>query len=302
MSSPSFVPGQLYRRRELHAAYGGSYQSGISFSSQAPVVFLFTGESGQQFGYRDGWQPDGTYHYTGEGQVGDMTFTRGNLAIRAHHDDGRGLFLFERVSKPSGHVRFLGQMIYTGHQLIEGVPDRDGTPRRAIVFELTPVAIGPDDDVGREHDADKYADQLPPADPIEARLSAHAQWRVADDEPDYGRAHPLPTGRESRTSRATRTFVLRRAGGHCEGCGAPAPFVRIDGSPYLEPHATRLGSDQELPGPDGTVALCPNCHRRAHFADDGARYNEELISLLSAMPPSTKTRQRPVRTTLGPEP
>lgn len=60
MTFPAFVPGQLYRRRDLHAGYGGSYQSGISFSSRAPVVFLFTGDSGEQHGYRDGPQPDGT--------------------------------------------------------------------------------------------------------------------------------------------------------------------------------------------------------------------------------------------------
>ena len=37
-----------------------------------PVIFLFTGEQGEQYGYSDEFQTDGTYWYTGEGQVGDM--------------------------------------------------------------------------------------------------------------------------------------------------------------------------------------------------------------------------------------
>lgn len=240
MSQPSFVPGQLYRRRDLHAAFGGSYQSGISFSSKAPVVFLFTGESGHQFGYRDGWQPDRTYHYTGEGQVGDLTFIRGNLAIRAHLDDGRGLYLFERTRKPPGHVRFIGQMIYAGHRLVDGVADRDGTQRRAIVFELAPVATTTEDASATGTESENYEDQLPPVDVLEARISAFGQSRVAELEPEYAPTSGIPAGGESGTSRATRAFVLRRARGHCEGCGAPAPFRRIDGSPYLEPHASRL--------------------------------------------------------------
>lgn len=65
---------------------------------------------------------------------------------------------------------------------------------------------------------------------------------------------------------AIRLYVLRRANGHCEGCRAPAPFSRAGGSPYLEPyHTTRLADD----GPDHparVIALCPNCHRRAHLA------------------------------------
>ena len=282
MSPPRFVPGQLYRRRALHAEYGGSYQSGISYSVQAPVVFLYTGESGEQYGYRDGWQGGGTYRYTGEGQSGDMTFTRGNLAIRDHAAHGHSLYLFAKVKKPSGHVAFVGEMVYVGHLLVEGVPDRDGTPRTAIVFELRPVDAADTPDAEPE----RYDDQLPPADPVERQVSAFNRSRLAAEDGSAYRASPatLPDPPDSRTSRATRTFVLRRARAHCEGCGLAAPFVRIDGSPYLEPHRVDLGPDQELPGPESVVALCPNCHRRAHFGEDGRLYNEQLTARLGDIP------------------
>jgi len=60
--------------------------------------------------------------------------------------------------------------------------------------------------------------------------------------------------------------VLERAAGLCEKCQHPAPFKRSkDGKPYLEVHHWIYLAD----GGEDTVAnagaLCPNCHREAHF-------------------------------------
>ena len=61
--------------------------------------------------------------------------------------------------------------------------------------------------------------------------------------------------------------VLLRAGGYCEKCKNPAPFLRrSDNSPYLEVHhVTPLveGGEDTV---ENAVALCPNCHREAHYA------------------------------------
>lgn len=131
-----FVQGQRYRRRELHAQYGGQQQGGISTPANFPIIFIFTGESGQQHGYTDGWSDDGVFLYTGEGQVGDMTFVRGNAAVRDHNDNGKDLHIFEQADR--GHVRYIGQMACTGwHRRI--APDTRGQPRQAIIFELVAV-------------------------------------------------------------------------------------------------------------------------------------------------------------------
>jgi hypothetical protein len=60
--------------------------------------------------------------------------------------------------------------------------------------------------------------------------------------------------------------VLFSAGGICEVCKKPAPFKRADSDiPYLEVHhRTRLadgGSDTI----ENAIAVCPNCHREAHY-------------------------------------
>jgi hypothetical protein len=69
----------------------------------APFIFLFTGESGNQYGYQDGWKDDDTFEYTGEGQRGPMEFVRGNRAIRDHvilSNSSSALFTASAVMSP----------------------------------------------------------------------------------------------------------------------------------------------------------------------------------------------------------
>ena len=61
--------------------------------------------------------------------------------------------------------------------------------------------------------------------------------------------------------------VLSRANGHCEYCQNPAPFVRrADKSPYLEVHHIKMLSEGGEDTVANAVALCPNCHRKVHYA------------------------------------
>lgn len=60
--------------------------------------------------------------------------------------------------------------------------------------------------------------------------------------------------------------TLLRAKGVCEKCGENAPFKRkSDNSPYLEVHHKIPLSEGGLDLLTNTLALCPNCHREAHF-------------------------------------
>ena len=77
----SLRPGDAIKRTELHAKYGGRRQGGIAPSTLSPNVMIFTAPSGQKYGYFDGKQPDGCFHYTGEGQVGDQQLKQGNRAL-----------------------------------------------------------------------------------------------------------------------------------------------------------------------------------------------------------------------------
>ncbi len=73
--------------------------------------------------------------------------------------------------------------------------------------------------------------------------------------------------------------VLERANGTCEGCNEPAPFIRArDGTPYLEVHhKDPLAQDGE-DTVEKAIALCPNCHREAHFGSNPANSIHRLTT------------------------
>lgn len=61
--------------------------------------------------------------------------------------------------------------------------------------------------------------------------------------------------------------VLLRAEGKCENCLQPAPFARAsDRTPYLEVHHRVMLAAGGKDTVANAIALCPNCHRAAHYA------------------------------------
>jgi 5-methylcytosine-specific restriction enzyme A len=59
--------------------------------------------------------------------------------------------------------------------------------------------------------------------------------------------------------------VLIRANGSCEECKEPAPFTRkSDGTPYLEVHHRKPLAEGGEDTIENAIAMCPNCHRKAH--------------------------------------
>jgi hypothetical protein len=151
-----FEVGNVYRRRDLHREYGGQRQGGIVTPASEPVIFVITGEGGEAHGYADRWDNDGTFRYFGEGQVGDMEFVRGNAAIRDHAALGKDLHLFEKVAP--AHLRYRGQMVCAGYDLVPNSPDTAGNPRTAIVFRLVSLTEGAN--------VDEQDDAGTPSDPL----------------------------------------------------------------------------------------------------------------------------------------
>jgi 5-methylcytosine-specific restriction enzyme A len=259
MQEPPFELGKIYDRREdIHAQFKGQQQGGISTPSDSLFIFLFTGDTGEQYGYKDDWTKEGVFLYTGEGQTGDMDFIRGNKAIRDHAADGKDLLLFEAVGKRKG-VRFKGQFACASWETRTG-PDKEGNPRKIIVFHLVPVEETPTEAI-----------QIASAPIDELRRQAYAASRdVAEKSPSEGRRSYYERSAE------VRAYVLARAAGVCEACRKPAPFLRSDGSVYLEPHHTRRVSDGGPDDPRWVAGICPNCHKKIHHGRDGERLNRKV--------------------------
>lgn len=75
---------------------------------------------------------------------------------------------------------------------------------------------------------------------------------------------------------AVKAWILKLANGICEGCHAPAPFNGTDGLPYLEVHHVMPLASYGSDTPTNAVALCPNCHRRCHYAQDRDEFKLDL--------------------------
>ena len=262
----SFEVDTVYRRRDLHDRYGGQRQGGISTPAEHNLIFLFVSDTGEQFGYRDGVTEGGIYLYTGQGQKRDMVFERGNRAVRDHLVDGKDLHLFDYVD--TGLVRYVGQMVCIGYHERFG-SDVDGAERRLIVFELVPLDVFVDAEMS-EMDQPSLESLLPLSELRERAITSDSY--AASPRERLTLAHAR--------SAAVRAYVLARADGVCEGCQSAAPFRTGSGRPYLEIHHIRRLSDGGPDHPRWVVALCPNCHRRAHYGEDRSQYNQGLGQLV----------------------
>ena len=79
-----------------------------------------------------------------------------------------------------------------------------------------------------------------------------------------------------------RAWVRQEADGHCEGCGKPAPFLKLD-LPFLEVHHVKPLAEKGSDRTSNAVALCPNCHRRCDHSDDSKEFTEALYQTVKRL-------------------
>ena len=272
---PNFTVGDEYSRLyDIHMNYGGGRQGGISPSADCPAIFVFTGDSGEQYGYKDGFDSAGVFSYSGEGQAGDMVFRVGNKALRDHAEDGRAVYLFEALGKGKP-VKFMGEFVVADYSMRRGV-DKNNTFREVIVFHLARAEL----ENSEPAEATPAAAADAPVSLIEARRRA-----IAACSAGVGISGGTALRKLHQRSKAVRDYVLMRSAGNCESCGSPAPFSRPDGNPYLEPHHTTRLSDGGVDHPRHVIALCPTCHRKVHYGLGGAELNTRLIGWLIVKEP-----------------
>jgi 5-methylcytosine-specific restriction enzyme A len=269
---PNFEVGKEYSRlRDIHERFGGQRQGGISTPSGQPFIALFTGQSGERFGYKDEWVQDGSFRYIGEGQIGDMEFVAGNKAIRDHAVNEKDLLLFTSLGKGK-LVRYEGRFECAYWERADG-SDVNEAPRKVLIFHLV-------------QERERLDSTPPETDPEFEGLDLAALKERAYRAANSGAEECDPKrGIRSFYKRlaAVKAYVLARANGVCEACKLPAPFHRPDGTPYLEPHHTMRLSDGGLDHPSAVAGICPTCHRRIHHGRDGKEYNGTLIEFIKTI-------------------
>jgi hypothetical protein len=122
---------------------------------------------------------------------------------------------------------------------------------------------------------DEAADQLPELLEQEAAFKANVELCLKDSAPTRRARLKAATKHPAKVLTLAQIYarnpdvvaeVLLRANGVCEICLNPAPFRRAkDGSPYLEVHHKIQLSANGEDTVENAIAVCPNCHRHAHF-------------------------------------
>jgi len=170
--------------------------------------------------------------------------------------------------------------------------DRTGWPLRVVIC----------DGVQREQKTDRTKSTA------ESRLLDPESWHLRSYDYDSGdcllvRGQPSPqyvdqfahleppegeaerkeaTGHVFERSPQVRNYVLARAKGECEWCGAKG-FETRAGSVYLETHHIQPLSEDGSDTVSNVIALCPNHHREAHFGKEAESFKGELLRVVAKL-------------------
>jgi len=242
-----FKQGSLYTRQEIHSKFKGNSQSGFSISPQYSVIFIFTSEKGKEYGYEDGWMSDNLLHIAGEGQIGDMKFTRGNKAIRDHTKDKRLLLYFEQTK--SGKRKYFGEIQFNSYYQ-KDLKDKKGNLRKGIIFKFQSAASLLADKEQKDFEKKTHREGT--------------ERRV------------IQTVKERNS--ALRKDAILKYGTRCLVCGFD--FDKIYGRDiakgYIEVHHEKMLADikwEREVTVDEVKVVCSNCHRMIHRKKDMLDWN-----------------------------
>lgn len=273
MEAYNFISGVEYRRQALLEFVGSKQaQSGVIWGTREPGCLICTsgGRHGKKVGYSDEPLPDGSWRYFGQGTVGDQSTS--NPANRKLASGENSVLLFTTREPTSKEVATQGGYgkLFTFRGLFNvGNTDiviPNSGPRkgnRLLRFLLVPAA----ENMPLEVLSSK-------SEGIPQKLSElQAYLNSSPNGAEPGQAKIVEYRRRSK---AVQRYALLRANGSCELCLAPAPFLGTDGAPFLEVHHLKRLADDGPDAPHNVAAICPNCHKAAHYSKYRFDINSKL--------------------------
>lgn len=273
-----FHAGREYARSELLAFVGSKQQqSGVLWGSESPGCLIVTsgGRHGAKAGYSDERLHDGSWWYFGQGSIGDHRLenpANARLACGQHT-----ILLFSTGEPTAAEVRARGnyQKLFAFQGMFNVCSRETMIPRsgprvgdRLLRFLLAPVAI------------DTWAVEA--STPGELDLAA-MRTRLAEQQRPGTPQSGLTVIQYRQRSELVRRYALLRARSRCEGCDSPPPFVDDRGNGFLEVHHIFRLADDGNDEPENVAALCPNCHRRAHYSADRLAFQATLVAKVRAL-------------------
>jgi 5-methylcytosine-specific restriction protein A len=273
-----FAIGQEYPRSSLLEFLGSKQQqAGVLWGTKEPGCLVVTsgGRHGKKMGYADQRLDDGCWWYFGQGGSGDHSLA--NSANAKLAAGALSVLLFTTREPTASEVRargsygkafaFQGEFNVAGYETVH-VESGARIGDRLMRFLLVPCEQGL---------------AIPPRHPAGEPIDLHALRRAIGTK-----TGPAPTSSKMAAieyrerSSSVRLYALLRARGKCEGCGSAPPFVDDYGQGFFEVHHILRLADDGADEPQNVAALCPNCHRRAHYAADRAAFRVTLSTAVQA--------------------
>ncbi|WP_316778914.1 HNH endonuclease signature motif containing protein [Pedobacter antarcticus] len=273
-----FQIGVEYFRADLLAFIGSKQQqSGVIWGNNEPNCVILTsgGKHGKNAGYGDERNKDGTWDYIGQGSKGDQEIKSYANSIITSKE--KNILLFTTRELTSKEVKELGSrhkkykfegvfdFLSWDYQIQNG-GSRDGD--RLIVIKLIEAA--------NIFNGLKFEDDLEPI-----QVENLIQLLAKIDKNNITTEKGITVTEYRRRSGLVKKYALMRADGKCELCRNKAPFKTKTGLPYLEVHHIFKLADDGPDHPNNVAALCPNCHREAHFGFDIESVRDNLSEIVS---------------------
>lgn len=207
--------------------------------------------------YSDKWSGD-QLHYTGMGSSGDqsLTFSQ-NKTLYESNINGVEVHLFEVFE--IRQYTYQGVVIYDEGAYQENQTDIEGNQRRVWMF---PLRLKDNMPIRVNQEVIKKL-QLTKQKSLK-KLNEHQIKRLAESKKQTAPSFRITETKSFERDEYIKLYALQRAKGNCQLCDKPAPFMKKDGSPYLEVHHIDYLANGGSDTIENVVAICPNCHRKMH--------------------------------------
>lgn len=246
--------GDVVNNEELTELFKCSTQGGMRRSHKTNTLVLVSNHVKSI--YSDRWFGK-ELHYTGMGSIGDQTLGTQNKTLYESNLNGVEVHLFEVFELRE--YTYQGVVVYNGKGYQENQTDIDGNQRKVWMFPLElkdgkPVRVN--DTVIKKLQETKQKSLR--------KLNTKQIKRLAESKKETEQSYRITETKSIERDEYIKLYALERADGNCQLCDKPAPFLKKNGSPYLEVHHINYLANKGSDTIDNVAALCPNCHRKMH--------------------------------------
>lgn len=272
-----FVINKEYDRQELLDFVGSKQiQSGIIWGSKEEGCVIITsgGKHGISAGYGDAKNEDGSWYYFGQGSKGDQdeTSKANSLLI----DNKRNILLFSTREPSSQERKEKGnsRKVYKFEGIFDVLSYRYQKPAygsrkddNLLEFHLIPVSNMYDNEDTPVDIESGYED----LNELRKKILTEVSGKLGERTPQQYRYRSM----------LVKNYALLRAEGVCELCNKKAPFITHKNIPFLEVHHIFKLADDGPDLPHNVSAICPNCHREAHFGNERNNIKDRLENIIA---------------------